>query len=572
MPEKRRKMDPVRRMTLKRESDMKIIDCDYLVVGTGIAGMMSALNLSKLGRVIILTKKESAESNTNYAQGGIACVVKPDDSFERHVSDTLRAGDGLCAENVVNSIISKGPERIAELEQLGIEFAERHDAAGDGYDLGKEGGHTKRRVLHAGDITGRHIERALLAQAMNEPNIMMHEQCMVIDLITTGWLKSLSPNSSLLGGTGAGEDNRCAGVYALNRNSGEIFAVRAPYVILATGGGGKVYLYTSNPDIATGDGVAIAWRAGVPVKNMEFIQFHPTCLYHPEARTFLISEAVRGEGAKLVNERGESFVEKYDPRGALASRDIVARAIDSEMKASGADCVYLDIRHQSKSFLMERFPTIYDMCLSYGFDMAKDLVPVVPAAHYFCGGIEAGIDGVTALDGLFACGEVACTGLHGANRLASNSLLEAVVCAHDMVEKIKTLSSPSTFARVEIPDWMSGDAVTSDEAIVVAHNWNEVRTCMWDYVGIVRTNKRLERAARRIFNLRQEIREYYLNYVVTADILELRNIAVVAEVIVRSAQLRMESRGLHYTLDYPERDDSVSPQDTVVNDPAGSRA
>ncbi|MDP6522940.1 MAG: L-aspartate oxidase [Kiritimatiellia bacterium] len=549
---------------------MRVIDCDYLVVGSGIAGMMSALKLARLGTVVVLTKKDSAESNTNYAQGGIACVVNPNDSFEQHVSDTLRAGDGLCAADVVNAIVTHGPERIAELESLGIAFAERHDASGDGYDLGKEGGHTKRRVLHAGDITGRHIEQALLAQAVSEPNITMCEQCMVIDLITTGWLGSLSPNHSLLGGTGAGHDNRCAGAYALDRNTGEIFAVRASYVVLATGGGGKVYLYTSNPDIATGDGVAIAWRAGVPVKNMEFIQFHPTCLYHPDARTFLISEAVRGEGAKLVNERGESFVEKYDPRGPLASRDIVARAIDSEMKASGAECAYLDIRHQPKSFLMERFPNIYEMCSSYGFDMASDLIPVVPAAHYFCGGVEATIEGTTGLPGLFACGEVACTGLHGANRLASNSLLEAVVCAHEMVAKVATLAPPSSFPRIEIPDWKSGDAVPSDEAIVVEHNWNEVRTCMWDYVGIVRTDKRLDRAARRIRNLRQEIREYYLNYLVTADILELRNIAAVAELIIRSAQQRRESRGLHYTLDYPEPDGSTEPRDTVIEDPVGN--
>ena len=533
---------------------MKILDCDYFVVGSGIAGLMTALHLAPHGRVLVATKKERADSNTNHAQGGIASVTSPSDSFDEHVRDTLEAGAGLCDEEVVRDVIRAGPARISELESLGVTFSERPIRFGAGYDLGREGGHSRRRVLHAGDITGRSIEQALLDRTVEQPNIEIREHLMVIDLVTTGWL-------------GTDEGNRCIGAYVLDRTSGEIMAVRSPVTVLATGGGGKVYLYTSNPDIATGDGVALAWRVGVPVKNMEFIQFHPTCLYHPEAKSFLISEAVRGEGAHLVNAGGERFMERYSDRGELAARDVVARAIDREIKETGAECVYLDIRHKGEAFLKERFPNISGACLQYGIDMARDLVPVVPAAHYFCGGVEAGIDGRTCLPGLYACGEVACTGLHGANRLASNSLLEAVVCADRMSELI--VSEPAK-ACGSIPDWTAGDAVESDEAIVVEHNWNEVRTCMWDYVGIVRTDKRLERALRRIHNLRQEIREYYLDYLVTGDILELRNLADVAALIVRSAMLRKESRGLHYTLDHLSMA-AATPKNTVIVDSPGSR-
>ena len=539
---------------------METLSCDYFVVGSGIAGLMSALHLAEHGQVLVVTKKQRADSNTNYAQGGIACVVATDDSFEEHIADTLDVGCGLCDEASVRSIIEEGPAGIAELEKLGLAFAEREDGGG-GYDLGQEGGHSRRRVLHSGDITGRQVEHVLLEQVQAHPNITLLEHTMVIDLITTGWLADRS-------GTAAPDRNQCLGAYLLDRKSGEVMVVRAAYTILATGGGGKVYLYTSNPDIATGDGIAIAWRAGLPIINMEFIQFHPTCLYHPEAKSFLISEAVRGEGARLVDAEGSEFMGCYDARGALAPRDIVARAIDSEMKASGAPCMFLDIRHRDKAFLVDRFPNIYAACKQFGFDMAEDLVPVVPAAHYSCGGVQAGVDGRTAMPGLFACGEVACTGLHGANRLASNSLLEALVCSRAMADTVASEHGSRAIPDVDVPDWESGGAVPSDEAIVVEHNWNEVRTCMWDYVGIVRTDKRLERAMRRIQTLRREIRQYYLDYFISPDILELRNIAAVAELIVRSAQQRHESRGLHYMLDYPERDATLC-KDTVLQDAPG---
>lgn len=527
---------------------MRIETCDYLVVGSGIAGLMSALHLAPHGRVLLATKKDTAESNTNYAQGGIACVMEPGDSFEGHVADTLDAGAGLCDEGVVRRIVTDAPARIAELERLGVAFA-RQSGDPSGYDLGREGGHSRRRVLHAGDITGQQIESALLRAVQGTPSIRVLEHALAIDLITTRWLRQ----------TGA---NRCVGAYVLNRRDGEIFAVRAPSTVLASGGCGKVYLYTSNPDIATGDGVAVAWRAGAAVANMEFIQFHPTCLYHPKAKNFLISEAVRGEGAELVDREGHPFMARYDPRGSLAPRDIVARAIDAEMKRTAAPYCCLDIRHKPRAFLQKRFPNIYASCLQYGIDMAADLIPVVPAAHYCCGGVRATVEGVTSLPGLLAVGEVACTGLHGANRLASNSLLEALVCAHAMAERLVGGSRRAPVDSVRIPDWEYGDAVASDEAVVVAHNWSEVRTSMWDYVGIVRTDKRLERAQRRIRMLRKEIRQYYFDYLVTADMLELRNIADVAELIVRCARRRRESRGLHYTLDCPGR--LPSPRDTLL--------
>ncbi len=533
---------------------MTIIDCDYLVVGSGLAGLMAALNLSRHGQVVLATKRDPQDSNTNWAQGGIACAIDPDDSVEDHVRDTLEVGAGLCHEDAVREILNMGAERIRDLENLGVKF-ERRGWMGEEYDLGREGGHSARRVLHAGDITGAEIIKVLIARVLENPRIEFRSNLMAIDLVTTGWLK-MSGSS------------RCVGAYFLDRQKGEILAVRAPVTVLATGGAGKVYLYTSNPDVATGDGMAMAWRAGLPVLNMEFVQFHPTILFHPEAKSFLISEAVRGEGAVLINAAGESFMERYDKRGSLASRDVVARAVDNEMKTRGDTCVYLDITKKSADFLKKRFPNIYATCLKCGIDMARSPIPVVPAAHFFCGGVEADTNGRTALPGLLACGEVACTGLHGANRLASNSLLEALVCSYRAARAVSG-QRHEPVRQIEIPAWRYGDAVPSDEAVVVEHNWNEVRTCMWDYVGIVRTNKRLERALRRIRNLRAEIRQYYLAYLINADVLELRSIADVAELVIRSAMRRHESRGLHYTLDFIGLDDSNPPADTRIVDPPG---
>ncbi len=534
---------------------METVECDVLVIGSGLAGLLTAYHLADHARVLVATKREPWESNTNYAQGGIAAAVAPDDSVEAHVRDTIEAGAGLCRESAVREIVTAGPQRIRELEQLGIRFERREGE--EEYDLGREGGHSRRRVLHAGDITGQELIGVLLRAVASRPHVRLCPHWMAIDLVPTGWLGAPGPD-------------RCAGAYFLDRTTGEIRAVRAGWTVLATGGAGKVYLYTTNPDVATGDGIALGWRVGLPIRNMEFIQFHPTCLYHPAAKSFLISEAVRGEGAVLLNSAGEQFMPRYDPRAELAPRDIIARAIDHEMKTRGDPYVWLDITHKPADFLINRFPNIYARCLKLGLDMARDRIPVVPAAHYCCGGIEADTSGRTALPNLYAVGEVACTGLHGANRLASNSLLEAVVCAYNCAAAIREeLRSGERPPPVTIPDWKTGDAVPSDEAVVVEHNWNEVRTCMWDYVGIVRTNKRLERAARRIRNLRLEIRQYYKQYLVTSDVLELRNLAAVAELIIRSAWLRRESRGLHYSLDYPWADPSSRGEDTVLRDPPG---
>ncbi len=525
---------------------------DFLVLGSGIAGLFFALKVAPHGRVAVVTKKQSADSNTNHAQGGIAAVMGKDDSFASHIRDTLEAGAGLCREATVRAIVEDGPARIAELIELGTHFSERQvPGAGDKreFDLGREGGHSQRRILHAQDMTGREIEHALLAAASHQPNITILENHIAIDLITSQKLGQPGPN-------------RCVGTYVFDKESGLVETFAAGAVVLATGGCGKVYLYTTNPDIATGDGVAMAYRAGVPIANMEFIQFHPTCLFHPQAKSFLISEAVRGEGGELKTLDGVAFMERYDPRKSLAPRDIVARAIDSEMKKSGADCVLLDITHKPARFLIERFPNIYQTCLQYGLDITKEPIPVVPAAHYQCGGVVTNVDGETEIPGLYGIGEVACTGLHGANRLASNSLLEAIVCAHRAAQKCVAQHLPST--GFNIPEWQSGRAHDPDEMVVVAHNWDEIRRCMWDYVGIVRTNKRLQRALKRISSLQEEIHQFYWDFRVTGDLLELRNIATVAELVVRSALQRPESRGLNYNLDHPHAEPAWAQRDTVL--------
>ena len=528
---------------------------DFLVLGSGIAGLSFALKVAPRGRVAIVTKKDRAESNTNYAQGGIAAVTSKEDSFALHVRDTLTAGAGLCRESVVRTIVGEGPARIAELIELGMKFSERDAPSEDGgkeLDLGKEGGHSKRRILHAKDVTGREIERALLAAVAQQPNIQIFENHVAIDLIT----------SQKLGYVG---ENRCLGAYVFDKKGGHVWTFTAPVTLLATGGCGKVYLYTTNPDIATGDGVAMAYRAGAAVADMEFVQFHPTCLYHPKAKSFLISEAVRGEGGVLKSLEGGEFMDTYHPLKSLAPRDVVARAIDSEMKKSGAEHVWLDITHKPARFIIERFPNIYQSCLRYGIDITKEPIPVVPAAHYQCGGVVTNVDGETDIAGLYAVGEVACTGLHGANRLASNSLLEALVCAHRAAGKI--IAMPREKTDLKIPLWQSGNATNADELVVVSHNWDEIRRLMWDYVGIVRTGKRLQRAQSRLAHLQQEIREYYWNFIVTSDLLELRNIATVAELIVRCALMRPESRGLHYNLDFPESNLEWAQRDSVLRKP-----
>src|SRR5438876_552397 len=526
---------------------------DFVVIGSGIAGLSFALKAAMHGSVAVMTKRKGSDTNTAWAQGGIACVASDEDSFELHVRDTLEAGAGLCDEGVVRTIVTEGPERIRELTELGLQFDERQISGHRELDLGKEGGHSKRRVLHVRDVTGKEIEDTLLRELGRQSHVQLMENHMAVDLITAAKL-------------GFAAEARCLGVYVLDEKTGEVETIQSDRIVLATGGCGKVYLYTTNPDIATGDGVAMAWRAGVEIANMEFIQFHPTCLFHPQAKSFLISEAVRGEGGILRNDRGEDFMKRYDARGSLAPRDIVARAIDAEIKRSGAKCVFLAITHKQPEFIRERFPHIYETCLQFGIDISKEPIPVVPAAHYQCGGVKTDVNGATSLRGLYAIGEAACTGLHGANRLASNSLLEGLVVAHRAAAAVlegQRHAHPA--GKIALPEWESGNVQDVDELVVIYHNWDEIRRLMWDYVGIVRTDKRLQRASARLRNLQREIREFYWNFKVSVDLLELRNLATVAALIVDSALSRQESRGLHYTLDYPEMEDRQFKHETVLS-------
>lgn len=533
------------------------VKTDYLVIGTGIAGLSFALQVAKSGTVAIVTKKEKMETSTNYAQGGIASVFDPEDTVELHIKDTLESGGGVCRDEIVRMVVENGPRRVKELMSMGVSFSHRQDDS-KGLDLGMEGGHTKRRIVHTQDRTGQEVEKVLLEQVEKNTNITIYENYMAIDLITQSKL--------IKRGIVASESREtCWGAYVFDVNRDRVINLLARVTVLATGGAGKVYVYTSNPDIASGDGISMGYRAGVKVANMEFVQFHPTCLYHPKAKNFLISEAVRGEGGILLNKRGNRFMEKYHPLKDLAFRDIVARSIDLELKKRGEECVYLDISHRPASFIMERFPHIYKTCLEYQVDITKEPIPVVPAAHYMCGGLLTDQDGLTNIDNLYAIGEVACTGLHGANRLASNSLIEALVFARRAAERsIDDLALNREKPLPTPPLWDAGSAKDSEEMVVVTHNWDEIRRFMWNYVGIVRTNKRLARAKSRVENIQNEIKEYYWDFYITRDLLELRNLAQVAELIIMCASLRNESRGLHYNLDYPSQDDVHWKRDTVV--------
>ena len=523
---------------------------DVLIIGSGAAGLSLALRLADRAQVAVISKTALSESNTLYAQGGISAVLDAEDSLESHIEDTLDAGAGLCDPDTVRLVVSQGKACIDWLLDQGVPFTEvESDRGTHQLHLTREGGHTHRRVVHAADATGRAVETSLEQRAREHANIHLFEYHNAVDLITG---RKLGLN-----------DWGVVGAYVLDGTSQKVETFRSRYTVIASGGASKVYLYTSNPDIATGDGIAMAWRAGASIANMEFIQFHPTCLYHPHARSFLISEAVRGEGGRLRLPDGSSFMERFDARKELAPRDIVARAIDHEMKRLGADCVFLDISHRPADFIRQHFPTIHARCLELGIDITRDPIPVVPAAHYTCGGILTDHKACTDVPGLLAIGEAACTGLHGANRMASNSLLECLVFAKQAADRILSTLDERP-APPELPDWDESQVTDSDEEVVVAHNWDEVRRFMWDYVGIVRTDKRLQRALRRVELLKQEISDYYGNFRVTNDLLELRNLAIVAELIIRSALLRKESRGLHFTLDYPEMDSRQPPRNTVL--------
>jgi L-aspartate oxidase len=526
------------------------LTADFLVIGSGIAGLSYALKVADKGSVLLVTKRQIDFTATRLAQGGIAAVSSMDGDFASHAEDTMVAGVNLSDPEIVDLTIGMGPQVVKDLIDWGVEFSRNEQ---NEFDMTREGGHSQRRIFHAKDATGREIERALVAAVEKHPSIRILENHIAVDLITEA--KTRRQHSG---------ENRCLGAYVLDIEAQEVTTIGARFTVLATGGAGKVYLYTCNPDVATGDGVAIAWRAGAAVANMEFMQFHPTTLYHPNAKSFLISEAVRGEGAILRRSDGSAFMAGQHPLKDLAPRDIVARAIDHQMKKHGDDCVFLDITHKDADYIRDRFPTIYETCLGYGIDMTKEPIPVVPAAHYLCGGVQVDSHGESGVKNLFAIGECACTGLHGANRLASNSLLEGVAFAELAARASLERLASTQIDFPSIAPWDSGNATDSDEEVIVAHNWDEIRRCMWNYVGIVRSDKRLTRALSRIQLIQQEIIEYYWNFNITSDLIELRNIATVAELIVKSALQRKESRGLHFTLDHPRRDDLNCRHDTII--------
>lgn len=507
------------------------IKSDYLVIGSGISGLVFALRVAEHGTVSLITKLSIADTNTQYAQGGIAAVWHESDTVNLHFKDTISAGDGLCHPSVVKSIVKKGPKVLKSLiEDYNIKMDIDENGS---YELGLEGAHSKRRVLHSKDSTGKEFQQKLSNAVKKHPNINVFPNHMAINLYV--------------------ENDKCYGAYVLDTKAKVIINFTSKVTILATGGAGKAYLYTSNPDIATGDGVAMAYRAGAKIMNMEFTQFHPTCLYHPYAKSSLISEALRGEGATLVDSNGKRFMDKYHPLKELASRDIVARSIDHELKITGKDCVYLDITHRGKKFIQNRFPGIYEKCLSFGIDITEQAIPVVPAAHYSIGGVEATVEGVTNIKNLLAIGEVSCTGFHGANRLASNSLLEGIVCASNAAEFANNLLKKNIFDKKRFPYWDSGSAEASNERVIIAQNWEEIRRFLWNFVGIVRSDSRLERAKKRSRLVLQEINQYYWDFKVTSDLLELRNISLVTDLIIKSALARKESRGVHFSLDYPKK-------------------